>query len=92
MHTRFIEDFVALTADAAQWVVERGVRLVGVDYLSVEGFGGDGSVHRALLGAGVIVVEGLDLSDAPPGDYTLHCLPLKLVGSEGAPARAILTT
>lgn len=89
--TRFVEDFVALTADAAQWVVERGVRLVGVDYLSVEAFGGDGSVHRALLGAGVTVVEGLDLSDAPPGDYVLYCLPLKLAGSEGAPARVILT-
>jgi arylformamidase len=91
MHTRFTKDFVALTTDAAQWVVERGVRLVGVDYLSVEGFGGDGSVHRALLGAGVIVIEGLDLSDVPPGDYVLHCLPLKLADSEGAPARVILT-
>jgi arylformamidase len=89
--TRFVEDFVALSVDAAQWVVERGVRLVGVDYFSVEHFGGDGSVHRELLGAGVIVVEGLDLGDVPPGDYTLFCLPLKLVGSEGAPARVILT-
>jgi arylformamidase len=89
--TRFFKDFVALAADAAQWVLERSVRLVGVDYLSVESFGGDGSVHRALLGAGVIVVEGLDLSDVPPGDYVLHCLPLKLAGSEGAPARVILT-
>jgi arylformamidase len=89
-HARFVEDFVALTADTAQWLVERGVRLVGVDYLSVERFGGDGSVHRALLGAGVVVIEGLDLRNVSPGDYTLFCLPLKLAGSEGAPARVIL--
>ena len=86
----FSKDFVALTLDAAQWVVKHGVALVGVDYLSVEPYGGDGSVHRALLGAGVIVVEGLDLRDVPPGDYALYCLPLKLDGSEGAPARVIL--
>ena len=88
--TEFSKDFVALTLDAAQWIVERGVALVGVDYLSVEDYGGDGSVHRALLGAGVVAVEGLDLRDVPPGDYALYCLPLKLVGSEGAPARVIL--
>jgi arylformamidase len=86
----FDTGFVALTLDAAQWVIEHGVQLVGVDYLSVEPFEGDGSVHRALLGAGVIVVEGLDLRAVPPGDYTLTCLPLKLVGSDGAPARAAL--
>jgi arylformamidase len=88
--TEFSKDFVALTLDAAQWIVEHGVRLVGMDYMSVEHFGGDGSVHRALLGAGVVAVEGLDLRDVPPGDYTLYCLPMKLVGSEGAPARVIL--
>jgi arylformamidase len=82
--------FVTLSLDAAQWVIEHGVQLVGVDYLSVERFEGDGSVHRALLGAGVVVVEGLDLRDVPPGDYVLACLPLKLVGSDGAPARTVL--
>jgi len=87
----FHQDFVALALDAAQWIVERGIRLVGVDYMSVERFGGDGSVHRALLGAGVVAVEGLDLRDVPPGDYMLYCLPMKLAGSEGAPARVILT-
>ncbi len=87
----FHRDFAAVALDAAQWLVQHGVRLVGVDYLSVERFGGDGSVHRTLLGAGVIVVEGLDLRDVPPGDYTLCCLPMKLVGSEGAPARVILS-
>lgn len=86
----FDASFLALTLDAAQWVIEHGVRLVGVDYLSVERFGGDGSVHRALLGAGVVVVEGLDLRAVPPGDYALTCLPLKLVGSDGAPARVVL--
>jgi len=87
----FHRDFAAVALDAAQWLVQHGVRLVGVDYFSVERFGGDGSVHRALLGAGVIVVEGLDLRDVSPGDYALYCLPMKLVGSEGAPARVVLT-
>ena len=86
----FHKDFIAIAPDAAQWLVERGVKLVGVDYLSVERFGGDGSVHRTLLGAGMILIEGLDLSAVPPGDYRLCCLPLKLVGSEGAPARVVL--
>jgi len=86
----FDAGFVALTLDAAQWVMEQGVQLVGVDYLSVERMGGDGSVHRALLGAGVVVVEGLDLRAVPPGDYELVCLPLKLVGCDGAPARVVL--
>jgi arylformamidase len=86
----FDAGFVALALGAAQWVIELGVQLVGVDYLSVERFGGDGSVHRALLGAGVVVVEGLDLRAVLPGDYELYCLPLKLVGSDGAPARVVL--
>jgi len=86
----FHDDYVALTVDAAHWVVERGVCLIGVDYLSVEDFGSDGAVHRALLGAGLVILEGVDLSSVPAGDYQLYCLPLKLVGSDGAPVRAIL--
>ena len=86
----FHKDFVAIALDAAEWLVEHGVKLVGVDYLSVERFGGDGSVHRKLLGAGMILIEGMDLGAVPPGDYALVCLPLKLVGSEGAPARVVL--
>jgi len=87
----FRPDFVALTPDAAAWVVEQGVRLVGVDYLSVESFFSDDALtHRRLLEAGVIIVEGLDLRDITPGSYHLVCLPLKLVGSDGAPARAVL--
>ncbi len=82
----FQEDFARLTPECARGLVERGVRLVGVDYLSVGGH----ETHRTLLGAGVVVVEGLDLSGAGAGSYELACLPLRLVGSDGAPARAVL--
>jgi arylformamidase len=81
-----IKGAAALDGAAAQELVDRGVRLVGVDQMSV----GDENAHRVLLGAGVVVVEGLDLSGVEPGVYELYCLPLKLVGSDGAPARAIL--
>jgi arylformamidase len=86
----FQEDFVALSADAAKWLVARNVQLVGVDYLSVAPFHESVPTHRILLSAGVIIVEGLDLSGVEPGDYTLCCLPLKIKGSDGAPARAVL--
>jgi arylformamidase len=86
----FQTDFVAVDAGGAEWLVSQGVRLVGVDYLSVAPFKQSRPTHRTLLGAGVVVVEGLDLSQVGPGTYTLYCLPLKLVGSDGAPARAIL--
>jgi arylformamidase len=82
----FPETFERLDGAAARALIERGIRLVGVDYLSV----GDEDVHRVLLGAGVVPVEGLDLRGVEPGSYELHCLPLRLVGSDGAPARAIL--
>jgi arylformamidase len=82
----FTRNFIRLTGDGARFLVERGVRLVGIDYLSV----GDQEAHRELLGAGVVAVEGLDLRGVDPGPYTLVCLPLRLVGSDGAPARAIL--
>jgi arylformamidase len=75
-----------LDRTGAQALVEQTVRLVGVDRMSV----GDDEAHRVLLGAGVVVVEGLDLSAVEPGSYELYCLPLRLVGSDGAPARAIL--
>jgi arylformamidase len=86
----FREDFVGIDASGAEWLVRRGVQLVGVDYLSVAPFGKSRPTHEILLGAGVVVVEGLDLSRVPAGRYTLCCLPIKLVGSDGAPARAIL--
>ena len=76
--------------DGAEWLVARGVRLVGVDTLSIEPAGADYPVHRILLGAGVIIVEGLDLAAAPPGPYELVCLPLRITGGDGAPARAVL--
>jgi arylformamidase len=87
----FIEDFVYISREAANFLVERGVRAVGVDYLSVGGFKRDGSyVHKTLLQGGIWIIEGLDLSQVRPGRYDLICLPLKLDRGDGAPARAIL--
>jgi arylformamidase len=86
----FQKGFVAVSEDGAQWLVAHGVKLVGVDYLSVAPFGNSGPTHKVLLQAGVIVVEGLNLAQIPRGFYDLYCLPLKLLGSDGAPARAIL--
>ena len=86
----FQTDFVAITEDGAEWLVEHGIQLVGVDYLSVAPYGESTPTHTVLLKAGVIIIEGLDLSQVPRGFYDLYCLPLKLVGSDGAPARAIL--
>lgn len=82
----FTRDFIRLDGSGARALIERGVRLVGLDYLSV----GDGDAHTALLEAGVVPVEGLDLRRIEPGPYRLVFLPLRLVGSDGAPGRAIL--
>ena len=88
----FQKDFVYLEPGAAEWLVGRGVSLVGIDYLSIEQFGShDYPVHHTLLQAGVVIVEGLDLRSVAPGDYDLWCLPLKLVGADGAPARVLLS-
>ena len=76
--------------EAAKYLVEKGVILVGVDYLSVEGYHIGHETHLALLGAGVIVIEGLNLYNAEAGNYRLIILPVKIMGSDGAPARAIL--
>jgi arylformamidase len=86
----FQEAFVAVTEGGANWLVDHGIELVGVDYLSVAPYGDSIPTHRVLLAAGIVVVEGLDLSAVPRGFYDLYCLPLKLLGAEGAPARAIL--
>lgn len=87
----FERDYVSLSGGAAQWIVDHGMRLVGIDYLSVEPFAADEPVvHRTLLAGGVIPLEGVDLSGVTAGEYTLVCLPLKLAGSDGAPARVIL--
>jgi len=87
---RFQTNYVALTPDAAQWIVDHDICLIGVDYLSVQRYGEDPQTHEILLSAGVIIVEGLNLARVGSGMYELICLPLKLVGSEGAPARAVL--
>lgn len=90
-HHEFYPDFVALTSEAARWVVRKGVRLVGIDYLSVQRFRDTNPLtHRILLEVGVVIVEGLNLQGVPPGPYQLICLPLKLVSSDGAPARVVL--
>ncbi len=86
----FQTSFVGLSVDAALWLVERRVRLVGIDYLSIEPFHGSGDTHRTLLGGGAMILEGLDLRGVEPGEYILLCLPLKLDGGDGGPARAIL--
>ena len=89
--TGFQTNYVALTESAAYLLVEMGVQLVGIDYLSVDAFERqDFPVHRILLGAGVLVLEGLDLRAVPPGDYELLALPLLLQDGDGAPVRAIL--
>jgi arylformamidase len=86
----FSAEFVALTADAAEALVRRGVRLVGIDYLSIAPFGDPVPTHVALLSAGVVILEGLDLRSVTPGHYELACLPLRIEGADGAPARAVL--
>ena len=87
----FVEDFVYISAAAAHYLVERRVRLVGIDYLSVGGFRKDGmETHQALLKAGIWVLEGLNLKKVRQGRYQLVCLPLKIDGGDGAPARAVL--
>ncbi len=90
---KFQEDFVYIEPDAARRLVELGVRLVGIDYLSVEKFNFDQpTTHLVLLGANVVVVEGLALRNVPPGDYELLCLPLKIKDGDGSPARVVLRT
>ena len=86
----FQTGFVGLSADGAKWLVQQNIRLIGIDYLSIAPYKQSVPTHRILLEVGVIIIEGMDLSAISPGVYTLFCLPLKLVGSDGAPARVIL--
>jgi len=87
----FQENYIYVAFETAEYLAGIQVQVVGVDYLSVGGFhSGNPETHRALLGAGVWIIEGLDLQHVEPGDYEMICLPLKLVGSDGAPARAAL--
>ena len=82
----FTPEFVRLDGSGARWVVERGIAAIGIDFLSI----GDHEAHRVLLSAGVVPLEGLDLREVEPGEYELICLPLRLYGSDGAPARVVL--
>ena len=85
--SEFTHDFIRLDASGAEWVLDRGIRLIGIDYLSI----GDGDAHRALLAKPVIALEGLDLRTIDPGPYELLCLPMHLAdGSDGASARVVL--
>jgi arylformamidase len=89
--TEFHPDFTHVAPDGAKYLVSLGVRLVGVDYLSVEQFHSPThATHRTLLENRVVIVEGMVLSEPPPGDYDLRCLPLLMAGLDGAPARAVL--
>lgn len=91
--TEFHPDYTFVAPDGAAYLVGLGIKLVGVDYLSVEQFhSGHHRTHRTLLSAGVVIVEGLVLTAPPPGEYELRCLPLRLAGLDGAPARAVLMT
>jgi len=86
----FFTDYVAISNDGALWLIEHGCTLVGIDYLSIAPFHDTISTHKTFLNAGVIVVEGLDLSSIESGNYHMICLPLKLEDGEGAPARVVL--
>jgi len=88
--SEFQPNFVALTADAAQWIVDQGIQLIGVDYLSVQRYCDGSETHQILLNSEIVIIEGLDLTEVSQGVYDLICLPIKLKGIEGAPARAIL--
>jgi len=87
---RFEPAYVGLTGDGAQALVDAGVRLVGIDYLSIATAADPLPAHLVLLRAGVVILEGLDLRGVAPGPYRLACLPLRIVGADGAPARAVL--
>ncbi|MCB0877093.1 MAG: cyclase family protein [Solirubrobacterales bacterium] len=82
----FTHDFVRLDGSGAEFVLERGIRLIGIDYLSI----GDHDAHLALLGNGVVALEGLDFRSIEPGAYELICLPIRLLDTDGAPARVLL--
>jgi arylformamidase len=86
----FFTGFQAVTEDGAQWLVEHRIKLIGVDYLSVAPYKQSVPTHTVLLTAGIIVLEGVNLTGVTQGEYMLYCLPLKLLGSDGAPARVIL--
>ena len=89
---KFKPDYVGLTADAASWLVKRGIKLVGMDYLSIAKFSEAIAVHKILLGNNVYIIESLNLTGVKSGTYKLICFPLKITDSEAAPVRAVLLT
>ncbi len=88
--TEFQTGFVAISADGAEYLVKQRIKLVGIDYLSIAPYKNSRPTHQILLKAKIVVIEGLNLSEIKPGVYQLACLPLKLGGSDGAPARTVL--
>ena len=87
----FSKQYVGVTASGAEYLIAQGIKLVGIDYLSIEEFRKPGApAHHVLLGGGAIVIEGLNLRDVEPGIYDMLCLPLRIVGADGAPARVVL--
>jgi arylformamidase len=86
----FKENFTAFTPDAARWIVDQDIHLIGIDYLSVGSYKNGILIHKILLEAGILVLEGLNLKNVVPDEYELICLPLNVKGAEGAPARAVL--
>lgn len=91
LDNEFHRDYTYLAPDGAEYLVSQGVKLVGIDYLSIEQFhSGHHRTHRTLLEKNVVIVEGLNLGKIDPGEYELICLPLRLEGLDGAPARAVL--
>lgn len=88
----FQKDFCSIDLSGAKWLVEKGVELIGIDYLSIQRFNDTPEVHQVLLQAEVVIVESLNLAEVTQGNYELICLPIKLKGIEGAPVRAVLKT
>ena len=88
--TNFKKDYVALTKDGAEWIVENSIELVGIDYLSIQRFSDSYATHEILLKNEIVILEGVCLSNVEPGSYELFCLPMKIIGADGAPARVIL--
>ncbi len=86
----FQTGFAGLNVAASQYLLELGIKLIGIDYLSIAPFSNGRPTHEVLLGANVVIIEGLDLRKAQPGTYTLLCMPLKLANTDGAPARVVL--
>ncbi|AZT91090.1 cyclase family protein [Caldicellulosiruptor changbaiensis] len=89
--SKFYEKYTSLSLDAAEYLIEKGVKVVGIDYLSIEEFGSeDYSVHKSLLSSGIIIIEGLSLLNVSEGEYEFIALPLRVKGCDGAPARVVL--